>query len=290
MSFFFATFAHFCAHMNMKLSIITINRNNADGLRKTMESVFSQTYKDFEYIVVDGASTDESVEVIKKYDQQISNLQSPISFTWLSEPDNGVYQAMNKGIKRAKGEYCLFLNSGDFLIASDVLEQVFAFEPSADIICCRCNVSDKGKVVWTSNPPDQITFGTLYFAGLAHQSTFIKRTLFEECGLYREDYRYNSDIAFWYNAIIENNVTTQTLNVITTDYNLNGISSTENETAQYIHEHDEILAPYGKFVPDYDRWKSEGRILNKYAWLERHNYIQECLILCYTILKKLNRL
>ena len=84
-----------------KLSIITINRNNAAGLRKTIESVLSQTYRDFEYIVVDGASTDESVDIIRASALQAEGLD----FTWISEPDNGVYQAMNKGIKRAKGEY-----------------------------------------------------------------------------------------------------------------------------------------------------------------------------------------
>lgn len=88
----------------MKLSIITINRNNAAGLRKTMKSVFSQTYRDFEYIVVDGASTDESVEVVKEIEKsQITNHQSQISFTWISEPDTGIYNAMNKGIEIASG-------------------------------------------------------------------------------------------------------------------------------------------------------------------------------------------
>lgn len=87
----------------MKLSIITINRNNAAGLRKTMESVFAQTYRDFEYIVVDGASTDGSVEVIREYDSVHSlNVQS-FNFIWISEPDTGIYNAMNKGIEIASG-------------------------------------------------------------------------------------------------------------------------------------------------------------------------------------------
>ena len=89
----------------MKLSIITINRNNAAGLRRTIESVVSQTYTEFEYIIIDGASTDESVDVIKEYADKIT--------FWVSEPDNGIYNAMNKGILKAKGEYLLFLNSGD---------------------------------------------------------------------------------------------------------------------------------------------------------------------------------
>ena len=104
----------------MKLSIITINRNNATGLKKTMQSVAAQTYKDFEYIVVDGASTDGSVDVIKKYEQQFVYLK------WVSEPDLGIYNAMNKGIRMASGDYIQILNSGDIFAASDVTERMLA--------------------------------------------------------------------------------------------------------------------------------------------------------------------
>ena len=95
----------------MKLSIVTVNLNNADGLLKTIESVASQTFTDFEYIIVDGASTDESLNIICQYENV------PMShFQWISEPDSGIYQAMNKGIRMAKGEYLLFLNSGDYFV------------------------------------------------------------------------------------------------------------------------------------------------------------------------------
>ena len=100
----------------MKLSIITINRNNAAGLEKTLQSVAAQTFKEFEYIVVDGASTDGSVEVIKKYESKFAHLK------WVSEPDKGIYNAMNKGIKVAKGEYLLFLNSGDWLCNESIIQ------------------------------------------------------------------------------------------------------------------------------------------------------------------------
>ncbi len=99
----------------MKLSIITINRNNAEGLRKTMESVFVQTCRDFEYIVIDGASTDESVDIIKEFAEKYtfpSGGGGVGSFKWVSEPDTGIYNAMNKGIRMSRGEYSLMLNSG----------------------------------------------------------------------------------------------------------------------------------------------------------------------------------
>ena len=100
----------------MKLSIITINYNNLAGLQKTMESVFSQTCKDFEYIVIDGASTDGSAEYIRAHADQLTY--------WVSEKDTGIYNAMNKGVRAAKGEYLLMLNSGDFLVDDRVIERI----------------------------------------------------------------------------------------------------------------------------------------------------------------------
>lgn len=103
----------------MLLSIITINYNNAEGLCKTMESVLAQTYTDIEYIIIDGASTDGSVDVIRK-------LATRPTIKWVSEKDSGIYNAMNKGIRMATGEYCQFLNSGDMLAADDVTERMMA--------------------------------------------------------------------------------------------------------------------------------------------------------------------
>ena len=111
----------------MKLSVITINYNNRDGLRQTIESVVGQTYRDFEYIIIDGGSTDGSVDVIKEYADKIDY--------WVSEKDKGIYNAMNKGVAVALGEYCLFLNSGDTLCHPDVLAQVQKAGTDADIIC-----------------------------------------------------------------------------------------------------------------------------------------------------------
>jgi len=110
----------------MKYSIITVNFNNKEGLRQTIESVIHQTYRDFEFIVIDGGSTDGSVDVLKEYDSQIDY--------WVSEPDGGIYQGMNKGIKKASGEYLNFMNSGDCFYSSDVLEIVTSYQSGADFI------------------------------------------------------------------------------------------------------------------------------------------------------------
>ena len=98
-----------------KLTIITINLNNAAGLEQTMQSVLSRTRQDIEYVVVDGASTDGSVEVVRHFADLFGERMK-----WVSEPDAGIYNAMNKGIRMAAGEYLQFLNSGDYLAADDV--------------------------------------------------------------------------------------------------------------------------------------------------------------------------
>ena len=241
-----------------------------------MESVFAQTYRGFEYIVIDGASKDDSVKVIRECEAANQALPNPLSFIWKSESDTGIFNAMNKGIKKAAGEYCLFLNSGDFLITSDGLAQVFAKKIDADIINARCNVSDNGKVTWTSPYLPSVTLKDLYFVGLPHQSTFIRRALFDKYGLYREDFRYNSDIDFWYKSIVLGDATTQGVDVVTTDYNLEGQSSKDAQTDEYKREMTEILSQgfLPKVLPDYDLWREQQHFLNKYIWIERLPMIQ----------------
>lgn len=272
----------------MKLSIITINYNNAAGLKKTLDSVAAQTYTDFEHIIVDGASSDGSVDEIIAYSQ--SPIANRHKITWLSEPDTGIYNAMNKGIKKASGDYLLFLNSGDFLVENNVLECVLIHNCYADILCARCNVSDNGIVTWTSNPPDQVTFGTLYCVGLAHQSTFIRKSLFEQYGYYNESYRYNADIEFWYRTIIDNHVTTQRIDVITTDYNLDGISSKEHQTDLYVKEVQQILAPYKAFIADYDMHAKKEKDIHVFDWLKNHKLLYAIVLLIYKIERKLKKL
>lgn len=275
----------------MKLSIITINYNNAAGLKKTLDSVAIQTYTDFEHIIVDGASSDASVDVIREYEQSLASNLSPLTYhlKWISEKDTGIYNAMNKGICMATGEYLLFLNSGDYLVDESALEKVFANDCLADILCARCNVSDKGKVVWTSNPPKKVTFGTLYLVGLAHQSTFIRKNLFEQLGYYDESYRYNADTEFWYRSIVEHNASTQKIDVITTDYNLDGISETQKNNPVFIEEHRRILSKpmFQNFLPDYIDYKRNIAVANEYSWINQYKSLRWILSKIHKSLKQL---
>lgn len=179
----------------LKLSIITVNYNNAPGLAKTINSVVEQQCDEFEYIVIDGGSTDGSVDVIRQFENKIDY--------WVSEPDNGIYQAMNKGIVRAKGEYCQFLNSGDYLLRQDVTERMLAsLPPDCSILygnkVRRYNGVDR---VEKSYAGRRITLFDMYVSTLFHAPAYIKKTLFDRYGLYDETLKIVSDWKFYLIAI-----------------------------------------------------------------------------------------
>ena len=166
-------------------SIVTINYNNADGLKKTIESVVSQSCQDFEYIVIDGVSLDHSIEVLAHFKNTIS--------TYISEPDHGVYDAMNKGWTLARGEYVLFLNSGDVFADVSVLENVNkVIDLSADIVYgCHLWGTNSGER-W--NPKKEFRFReVLNHTPISHQATFIKKAQLEKVGGFKTNYKIIAD-------------------------------------------------------------------------------------------------
>jgi glycosyltransferase involved in cell wall biosynthesis len=171
-----------------KLFIITINYNNASGLRKTIESVVNQTSLEFEYIVIDGALTDGSVGIIKEYKEKIT--------FWVSEPDTGIYNAMNKGINAAKGTYCQFLNSGDTLVEPVVTERMLFNLPDTSIVIGNMlKKLTSGKILRDKGIGNKKpTFLTFYTGTLNHSSAYIKRSLFEKYGCYDEKLKVKKNI------------------------------------------------------------------------------------------------
>lgn len=172
----------------MKFSIITVNYNNKDGLQRTIESVINQTFRDYEFIVIDGGSFDGSVDVLNKYNEHITY--------WISEPDGGIYQGMNKGISKAKGDYLNFMNSGDCFFDTFVLQDVASMNLYQDIIVGRdyhfCPKQEKG---FATILPTRTSMITLYMQALPHQSTFYKSTLFSN-SLYDESLKLVADHKF----------------------------------------------------------------------------------------------
>lgn len=210
----------------MKLSVITINYNNHDGLRKTIESVVNQTCRDFEYIIIDGGSTDGSVDIIKQYADKIDY--------WVSEPDKGIYNAMNKGIAKASGEYLNFMNSGDCFYENTVVEKVLPHLCSADFYVGNI-IIDNGTNYIKNNiisPNGGINIlRKIIFSGIPHQSSFIKKETFDKYGYYREDLKIVSDFDHFFKSILLNNASIEPIKITISIYDGTGISS-DYEAAQ----------------------------------------------------------
>lgn len=228
------------------LSIITINYNNREGLEKTIQSVICQTYKDYEYIIIDGNSTDGTKNVIEKYRQYFSYA--------ISEPDKGIYNAMNKGIKAAHGEYLQFLNSGDCLIAADTLQHIFDPKPTADIISSHSVWIQTKQIAYA---PNDVTLDYLYEHSMNHQSTFIHRSLFDTIQ-YDESLRIAADYKFFLQIFLTQNVSYQLYDFPTVYYDETGISSTQRQAS--IQERAKILT---ELLPPFIIKDCETRYLAK---------------------------
>lgn len=215
----------------MRLSIITITRNNAAGLEKTLQSVASQTFKEFEYIVVDGASTDGSIDVIKKLEPEFAHLK------WVSEPDSGIYNAMNKGLRMASGDYIQILNSGDCLAATDVEERMLsALENAGNSAILYGNMvkcfPDGRRYVDKSFEGREITMLDMFVGTLNHDSAFVRRDLFDKYGYYDESLKIVSDWKWYLQAIVMGDEKPQYVDIDATLYDMSGISETNKELDQ----------------------------------------------------------
>lgn len=201
------------------VSVVTISYNNKVGLEQTIPSVAIQTYPNIEYIIVDGGSSDGSVDVIKKYANKVSY--------WVSEPDKGIYNAMNKALKKTTGDYLLFLNSGDYFCSADVLSLIFKDEHHADLLIGRQKfISANGKVgISPKLHADEIDMEYFLSSTLPHQATFIKRSLLCERGGYDESYRICADWVFWIQAVVEHKCSIEILPQAISYMDNGGISS-----------------------------------------------------------------
>ena len=256
----------------MTLSIITINRNNAAGLEKTMRSVTTQTCKDFEYVVVDGASTDGSVNVIRRLEGCFGE-----RIKWVSEPDNGIYNAMNKGIGMATGDYLQFLNSGDCLVTGDVTERMFHAleEYGCPSILYGNMLKDmpKGKVIRDRGFAGQdITFLDFFTSTLNHSPAYIRRELFNKYGLYDENLKIVSDWKWYLQTIIFGGEKPMFTDIDVTLFDMSGISETNkmlnNEERKQVLS--ELVSP--AILADYEQWSfpiDQMKRLKRHPWAYR---------------------
>jgi len=217
---------------NPILSIITINYNDKVGLERTLKSVVTQTYKAFEFLVIDGGSTDGSKELIEANKANINY--------WVSEPDKGIYNAMNKGILKANGEYLLFINSGDELFSPTVLEENIQFIHTEDLIYFNINVVGKQES-FIKKYPSNITFSYLFEDTLPHPATCIKKSLFAKIGLYDETLKIVSDWKWFILALVKHNVNYKYYNTVFSTFYLDGISSQKESVTHLLKERNLVL-------------------------------------------------
>ena len=202
----------------MTLSIITINYNNREGLQRTIDSVLAQTWKDFEWIVIDGGSTDGSRELIEQYHKHFAY--------WCSEPDKGVYNAMNKGIARAKGEYLNFMNSGDTFYEEETLKKVFNKSRNADVLYGDC-MQVFGNRTELSRYPQCMELYALYGRPICHQTMMIRSQLLKDSG-YDESYRICADYKHSLEMAMRG-ATFEHVGTVVCRYDMSGISSQRTE-------------------------------------------------------------
>lgn len=244
-----------------KVSVITISYNNAEGLSRTIKSVLEQDFTDYEYIIIDGGSSDKSKDIISAYSDQITY--------WVSEPDKGIYNAMNKGIQVAKGKYLHFLNSGDSYASSSVLSSIFN-KPQQESFLRTIQICDYGRnqVRWTNLGHKDVTLYDMYVNTMLHQATFIQRDMFDKYGLYDEDLKIVSDWKFFLKAILGGEKTLY-INIESVVFEMEGVSTNKSHGEQHLKERKEVLRELmpSNLVADYERLRQ----------LEQDSYITELI-------------
>lgn len=248
----------------MKISVITINLNDKSGLKQTIESIICQTFSDYELIVIDGNSADGSIDVIREYEDKITY--------WVSEPDKGIYNAMNKGIRQAKGEYYYFLNSGDRLISKHVFANIFANNADCSFICGNFTTELHG-VLKKEEPYKgrnwQFSLYDIYSGDLCHQAFLIKADNFDKYGLYDEHLRISADWKLFFVAIGIHHEPVLYKDVDMVIYNMEGLSSTIGGKA--------ISAERRRVVHDILPEEVANK-LDRALHLERNSYIIDIIL------------
>lgn len=223
----------------LKLSIITVNLNNSDGLYKTIKSVVDQFYFNYEYIVIDGYSNDGSIEVIKEFADKIDY--------WVSEPDNGIYNAMNKGLKQATGDIITFLNSGDNYCTPHSLETAI------ECIKEKINLAElfffdyiykSGTSQKLISSSDVINKFVISKKGFGHSSTFYRKTLFESLGPFEENFKISADRVFYMKAIVQHKIKFAYISFPVSVFHYGGVSSDIQYRNILMLEDSEIINKY----------------------------------------------
>lgn len=265
----------------MLLTIITINRNNAAGLEKTLKSVSSQTCKNFEHIIIDGASTDASVDVIRKYAEDKRD-----RVKWISEPDKGIYNAMNKGIGMAQGDYVQFLNSGDCLASDDIVERMLtALDKNGWPGILHGNMiklmPDGKRKLDKGMEETEIGFFDFFFGTMNHSSSYIQKSLFDKYGLYDESLKIASDWKWFMDSIVFGKERTVYVDLDVVLFDMTGISESNKELSTL--ERNKVLEETvpASVLEELRKWSSSIRMMRRierYPWARKMVwFLERCL-------------
>lgn len=264
----------------MRYSVITINYNNCKGLHQTIDSVLGQTFQDFEYIIIDGGSTDGSVEILKEYGDKIH--------FWVSESDNGIYNAMNKGVAQAHGEYCIFMNSGDCFYNCQVLSRIYHYYSNEDIIVGKVAIDNSDSII-SPPPKGEFTMYHLYSGSIPHQGSFIRTELLRKYP-YDEELKIASDWKFFVQTLILDNSSIRYVDVFVARYDTGGIGLSHPELMK--REKDEYLKeilPH-RVIRDYELMKdSECLTQSLTPFLRKYYRIDKLMYRLGLLLLKLKR-
>lgn len=246
----------------MFVSVITINYNNKEGLHQTIKSVMEQISDDYEYIIIDGGSTDGSVELIKEYSERINY--------WVSERDKGIYHAMNKGVAQAHGDYCLFLNSSDFFCNDTVLNKIQDLGCNEDIIVGKV-ISQDGQLPLFQPPSRELSLYYLYSGTVPHQGAFIKTDLLRRIP-YDENLRIVSDWKFFVESIILNNCSIRYVDEYVAMFDTTGVS-TSNPDKMWKEKEQVLIELFPpRVLSDYLHMKSSECLTQTLTPLLRQHY------------------
>lgn len=278
----------------MQLSIITINRNNAVGLEKTLKSVASQTCKDFEHVIIDGASTDNSVDVIKKYESSLSTFKTPHPIKWVSEPDKGIYNAMNKGIRMASGDYTQILNSGDCLATDATIEQMLGELKKNEypdfLYGNMIKVWPDGrKYKGGTGKTRKFTFFDFYSGMLDHDGAFVRKDLYERFGFYDESLKICSDWKWMLNVVPLGGVQPVYANVDSILFDMSGVSESEGRNKGVIASEKRIVLEKTvnpSVLADYDAYCEDINMMKR---IHRHPWAYKMVLFLERVLFKIEK-
>lgn len=218
------------------ISIITVCRNEKDTISDTIKSVAAQSFGDTEYIVIDGNSDDGTNEIINQYSDYIDVI--------ISEKDSGVFDAMNKGIQLAKGEYLFFLNSGDRLYRNDTLWEVSKYLDGNELIYGDIIVELDTGSIFRKKSPIKITTDYMIADSIPHQALFTRKSAFQKTGYFKLDLKFTADYEFTLNAIFKEGLSSKYIPVPVSIYNLKGMTANKNNKKAFLDERLKLQRKY----------------------------------------------